>query len=43
MIFLSNKSQFFVNSVFVVNVKIPFSHLLIKQAYTLFANKLAFE
>ena len=33
MIFLSNKSQFFVNSVFVVKVKITLSHLL-KQAYT---------
>ena len=37
MIFLLNKSQF---SVFVVKVKIPFSHL--KQAYT-FANYLIFE
>ena len=36
-----SKSQFSVNSVFVVNVKITFSHLL-KQAYT-FANKLIFE
>ena len=33
IIFLSNKSQFFVNSVFVVKVKITLSHLL-KQAYT---------
>ena len=31
MIFLSNKSQFSMNSVFVVKVKIPFSHLF-KQA-----------
>ena len=33
IIFLWNKSQFFVNSVFVVKVKITLSHLL-KQAYT---------
>ena len=33
IIFLSNKSQFFLNSVFVVKVKITLSHLL-KQAYT---------
>ena len=33
MIFLLNKSQFSVNSVFVVKVKITFSHLL-KKAYS---------
>ena len=41
MIFLLNKSQFSVNSVFVVSVKIPFSHFL--NRLTLFANKVIFE
>ena len=35
MMFLLNKFQFLVNSVFAVKVKITFSHLL-KQAYTFF-------
>ena len=41
MIFLLNKSQFSVNSVFVVKVKIPFSCVL--NRLTIFASKLTFE
>ena len=42
MIFLCNKSQFSVNFVFVVKVKITFSHLL-KKAYTFRKMKLTLE